>query len=884
MLTQLTSVLDLTIMPTTDNLATEGWAWDSDTKILKIGGLDIDSDTGSGVILPADSIIIILDDTVNIIETADDVEAIGIYSPGNLTIKSETNENTGVLNVTAGLATSQISSGISADGNLTIGAVTGDTSNPIITATGSGSDTDTTCGISANNGGTITFLSGTTTAIADVAGQESRYAFYADDQIILGPDMIISDPPGAGLSTVLGDKDQIIREDLGNGFIVTNSTITRDNTRKITFTMSKNGVLAEAPEDAFEFGLFDGDDNEIATTTNDESGLVIFSDVAFDTIGDFTYTIKELSGPIGWILDSAIYLVNIKVEANSTGGLNVVISYPDGAPNFVNIRQSDMCGLVQFPELTFDEAGTYEFTLKEITPSGGGWITDDAIYPIIIHVIDDGHGNLVATAEYPDGFPGFVNEYVATPARFIVSACKRAIGAPLPEGRFQFGLFDSAGNLVATATNQSGNPSQDIIVDNGVIPSFIRPVTGGLAQLDINTPQFTGAITWTPTVTGGKFAVDETYAASIALTAKPGYTLEGVNPTIFSIDVAGTILAFDDSTNILSITFPVTSSAEVAVNDGAITDSIAPVGGATGLTNIDENQFTGVITWIPSLPDTNKFVTGEMYKASIALTAKPGYSLDGVDPAIFSIDVIGATLNYNVATNTVAIQFPAAPGPSSDTAIANVTLPRDLQPWTDKSVTTSFADSQGQFDATVAWSPAVTGSFTPGQTYTATLTITPRAGYTLTGTESSDFSIDAWRSSIGSLAGDTMSIEFNAPAEPYYQWAVYNQVPASPSAIPNDFTLVFTGWTGWSSDKTVTIPMDVTYNPVDYELWANNPGLAGTGVRPIFTQADATQIIFDTGTPAPGVITEWNWNGTGIVVNGSTANQIIRMRFLKRGS
>ena len=39
------------------------------------------------------------------------------------------------------------------------------------------------------------------------------------------------------------------------------------------------------------------------------------------------------------------------------------------------------------------------------------------------------------------------------PGRMIISACKTAIGAPLPPGRFEFGLFDEDGKLVGTATN-----------------------------------------------------------------------------------------------------------------------------------------------------------------------------------------------------------------------------------------------------------------------------------------------------------------------------------------------------------------------------------------------------------------------------------------------
>jgi hypothetical protein len=88
-----------------------------------------------------------------------------------------------------------------------------------------------------------------------------------------------------------------------------------------------------------------------------------------------------------------------------------------------------------------------------MTPSGGGWTTDPAIIRVVVNVIDDGNGNLVATISYPDGFPSFTNTYTAGPARVTISGCKRAIGAPLPAERFTFGLFDQDGVLIDTTTN-----------------------------------------------------------------------------------------------------------------------------------------------------------------------------------------------------------------------------------------------------------------------------------------------------------------------------------------------------------------------------------------------------------------------------------------------
>lgn len=448
----------------------------------------------------------------------------------------------------------------------------------------------------------------------------------------------------------------------------------------IQFTMSKNAIGGVAPADAFEFGLYDDTNNLVATTSNDANGYVIFSDVEFDSVGDFEYTIKELSGPPNWILDSAVYPVNISVTEPEPDELVVVISYPDGVPSFKNIQQNDLCGIIEFPELSFDAAGDYEFTLKELTPSGGGWITDDTEYPIIIHVLDDGYGNLIATAEYPEGFPGFVNRYVAASATFIISACKTAIGAPLPEGRFEFGLFDSDGLLVATARNLSADPTPDVdvVVNNGTIPASIAPVTGATAQSSINTPQFTGIISWTPPLTGSAFAAETVYEAAISLTAKNGYTLDGVDPLIFTIDAQDAVLDYNPATETVTITFSATepASGDTIVNEGTIPASIAPVVGEQPELTINTAQFTGSILWHPDPVLTDdKFIAGPFYEAEIVLTAKSGYTLDGVNPAIFSIAVDDTTIDYNASTNTLSITFPQTVDPSGDEWEITYTFP-----------------------------------------------------------------------------------------------------------------------------------------------------------------------------------------------------------------
>ena len=221
--------------------------------------------------------------------------------------------------------------------------------------------------------------------------------------------------------------------------------------KTVTLTLTKNAIGTKLVGGEFTFTLYDDLDAKVDEASNDSQGIVTF-DLDFDDEGVYTYTIEETDTPLGWIKDGKIYPVEIEIVDSPTG-LIASVSYPDGHPGFVNKLEADPCSLIVFPELSFDEAGTYEYVLKEITPSGGGWLTDDAEYPVIVTVADDGYGNLIATLDYPEGYPEFTNTYVLRPVKVVISAVKLAVGADLPCGMFEFGLFDSDNNLVATAFN-----------------------------------------------------------------------------------------------------------------------------------------------------------------------------------------------------------------------------------------------------------------------------------------------------------------------------------------------------------------------------------------------------------------------------------------------
>ena len=220
----------------------------------------------------------------------------------------------------------------------------------------------------------------------------------------------------------------------------------------VNLKMSKNLIYGSLTAGDFYFEVYDDQDNVVATGTNDAQGLINFSPMEFLVPGTFSFTTKEIAGPPGYLPDEGVYPITITV-VESGEDLLIGVVYPDGTPGFLNIRESVCCGGVRFEDLTFNAPGTYRYTIKENSPSSGGWTTDGREYNVVIEVIEDEYGNLIATVNYPDDFPNFLNTYNNQEVTVVLSACKLTSGADLPAGKFVFGLYDEEGNLVSVATN-----------------------------------------------------------------------------------------------------------------------------------------------------------------------------------------------------------------------------------------------------------------------------------------------------------------------------------------------------------------------------------------------------------------------------------------------
>ncbi|WP_239402189.1 Spy0128 family protein [Enorma massiliensis] len=227
-------------------------------------------------------------------------------------------------------------------------------------------------------------------------------------------------------------------------------------------TITKNLAGRNLNEGEFTFELVDQSGATVATGTNEANGNVGLGTVKFTEPGRFTYTIREAKGSLGGVnYDAAEYKATAGVTDNGDGTLAVTWSFataagePASAIDFnntytatptsvllggtkvldgralaegeftfvlndaggnelqtvTNNAQGGFC----FDQITYDAAGTYEYTISEVRGDAEGVTYDDATIAVKVVVTDNGKGALEVTELTYDGrteLPVFTNTYV----------------------------------------------------------------------------------------------------------------------------------------------------------------------------------------------------------------------------------------------------------------------------------------------------------------------------------------------------------------------------------------------------------------------------------------------------------------------------------------
>ena len=136
----------------------------------------------------------------------------------------------------------------------------------------------------------------------------------------------------------------------------------------------------------------------------------------------------------------------------------------------------------------------------------------------------------------------------------------------------------------------------------------------------------------------------------------------------------------------------------VTINIKAIAGVTAPVQGATPVTAITENaQYTGTVTWNGT---PSAFVYNTVYTATITLTAKEGYTLDGVTENFFT--VAGANPVNNAANSGVVTAI--FPQTGSDPSLPDLSGDITIEPSTGVTIGTELtATYSGDEEVSFQW-------------------------------------------------------------------------------------------------------------------------------------------------------------------------------------
>lgn len=225
-------------------------------------------------------------------------------------------------------------------------------------------------------------------------------------------------------------------------------------------TVSKSLVGRALVENEFLFELVE-DGQVVAQGTNDAAGNVTMSAITYTTAGEHDYVLREVGAGTthnGVTFDGKSIAIHTRVIDNGEGGLVVehALATDDVNAAFVNTyahgttsvvlgatkvlsgkaladgqftfaltaedgtvyqAKNDAAGSIAFPALTFAEPGTYVYTISEVNDKQANVTYDTATYKVVVNVVDDGQGNLVATVAYDGGVaPTFKNSYTEPPA------------------------------------------------------------------------------------------------------------------------------------------------------------------------------------------------------------------------------------------------------------------------------------------------------------------------------------------------------------------------------------------------------------------------------------------------------------------------------------
>ncbi len=327
---------------------------------------------------------------------------------------------------------------------------------------------------------------------------------------------------------------------------------------------------------------------------------------------------------------------------------------------------------------------------------------------------------------------------------------------------------------------------------NTAITQLTAPVKNEVPQTEIETDEYTATVVWSPEVTD-KFVYNTVYTATITITPKTNYTVKGIAENGYIVSGAETVTNEADSATVTAVYSATGSYDTVDTNEftkpleivgwtygdtpnaptatakyGTIkyTYSTAADGEYSEIVPTDAGTYyvkakveeTDKYTGLES--DAVEFVIGKkiLTNDSITKIADQTYTGEEIKPVIEVKDgdkILVLDTDYTVAyeknikaseeakakvemisnnyKGTLEKLFTILPK-TINTAIILTAPVKNGVPQTEMET--------NEYTATVAWSPEVTDKFGYSTVYTATITITPKANYTVKGIAENGYTVN----------------------------------------------------------------------------------------------------------------------------------------------
>ena len=160
-------------------------------------------------------------------------------------------------------------------------------------------------------------------------------------------------------------------------------------------------------------------------------------------------------------VETAVTLTGTKTLANRTLAANEfgfeVVEVVNGVVQEGNVStgQNKADGSIEFRPITYHQAGTYTYIIREVDGKLANVSYDKTEYTVTVEVTDkDGRLEAAVTYHTADGkAPVFGNVYAPGDASVVLSGTKTLIGRDLVNKEFTFEILNAAGKVVSTGQN-----------------------------------------------------------------------------------------------------------------------------------------------------------------------------------------------------------------------------------------------------------------------------------------------------------------------------------------------------------------------------------------------------------------------------------------------